>query len=233
MLIALFLAGAALGSFAVTLGLRVAVRKTILGRSQCDSCSHNLWVRDLVPILGAVRQHFRCRHCGKPISPLYPALELTSGVAFVLVGQKYGATASTVTFCVAVTLLLAIAVADWAYMLVPNILVAPLFVVGLVSTTPYGLKGFLLALGGGLLGFGVFLVIAGIKRGGVGAGDAKLAAALGVLLGFPRVVLGFELAFLMALGWALCLLDRRRATFRSPIPMGTFLVIGATLALVI
>lgn len=65
---------------------------------------------------------------------------------------------------------------------IPNWLTYPAMILGLAyHSYVSGLQGFLLSSGGLLVGFGVFISF--YLLGGMGAGDVKLMAAIGTLLG--------------------------------------------------
>jgi leader peptidase (prepilin peptidase) / N-methyltransferase len=79
-----FVGGLLFGSFFGVLADRLPQGKSpFVGRSRCGSCGHELRAPDLVPVLSYLALGRRCRYCGTRLSPFYPAIELTTGVAFV------------------------------------------------------------------------------------------------------------------------------------------------------
>jgi leader peptidase (prepilin peptidase)/N-methyltransferase len=75
-----------------------------------------------------------------------------------------------------------------------------------------------------------YLVLALLRPGELGLGDVKLAASLGLLLawiGWGHVLLGAFAGFLLGGLFSLVLLATRRATRRSHIPFGPFMLAGA------
>ncbi|EKD66818.1 MAG: hypothetical protein ACD_49C00009G0043 [uncultured bacterium (gcode 4)] len=56
----------------------------IWGRSECPSCQHTLTTLDLIPFFSYVFLRWKCRHCANKIWPLYPILELSMWVLFLL-----------------------------------------------------------------------------------------------------------------------------------------------------
>ena len=79
------------------------------------------------------------------------------------------------------------------------------------------------------LGFGMMRVIYLVTRGGPGAGDVKLAALLGAMLGFPQIVAGLALGYILGGITAVILLALRIKSRKDPIPLGPALVIGTAL----
>ena len=92
------------------------------------------------------------------------------------------------------------------------------------------------ALLGGLA-LGVFYAILHLaSRQGMGGGDVKLAAAIGLVLawhGWQTLLLGAAAAFLLGALYALALMLARRANRSTRIAFGPWMIIGAALAVAI
>ena len=89
------------------------------------------------------------------------------------------------------------------------------------------------AVEGGGLAFGIGLVMVLLTPAGLGFGDVKLAAMLGLLLGWlgwPVLVLGFFLGFFLQAVLGVVLLALRRAGRRSDLPFGPALIAGCLAA---
>lgn len=97
----------------------------------------------------------------------------------------------------------------------------------------FGVHGFWSALAGALGVSLVFLVLAILAAGGLGLGDVKLGAILGLWTGWLTstgpLVFVFA-AFLTGGAWALILMVRGRAKRTSHIAFGPFLILGAAIA---
>ena len=92
------------------------------------------------------------------------------------------------------------------------------------------------SLAGALLLGGFFLLLRLISRGGMGGGDVKLAALLGAVLGWhgwTAIALGAASAFLLASLYALLLMGLRRATGKTRIAFGPWMIVGAVLAIAV
>jgi leader peptidase (prepilin peptidase) / N-methyltransferase len=91
------------------------------------------------------------------------------------------------------------------------------------------------ALLGGLALAGAFLVLALVRPGQLGGGDIKLAGIAGLAmgwLGWPTLIVGAALGFVLSALASLALIAARRLTLRSAICFGPFLIGGALLAMI-
>jgi leader peptidase (prepilin peptidase)/N-methyltransferase len=71
------------GSFLNMLSYRLTHDMSFGGRSQCIHCAHTIAVRDLIPVFSWLWLKGACRWCSKPISPLYPFIELLTTLIFL------------------------------------------------------------------------------------------------------------------------------------------------------
>lgn len=127
--------------------------------------------------------------------------------------------------------LLAVAIIDLEHRRVLNrMLVAALPVVLLVILTT-GMPGFLNAIYGAAIGFGVFLLAALLKPGGMGMGDVKLAGLIGLATGVAGVSLSIVVGIIAGGVVALALLVYRRFDRRTTYAYAPYLVLGAWIAL--
>lgn len=221
-----------IGSFLGAIVTRAdAPGSLVLGRSACPHCQTPLTVRDLLPVLSWLALRGRCRHCGQPIGLFYPAVELGAlGVAGWAALVASGA--ALWTSCVFGWALLALALTDLKYFLLPDFLTLPLIAAGLAAgwlLEPDDLPAHII---GAIVGLGFVLAVRYVYRmlrgrEGMGLGDAKLLAASGAWVGWsglPSVVLMGALA-----GLAYAVLRQRgrgglSATDR--VPFGAFLCLG-------
>jgi len=151
-----------------------------------------------------------------------------------LLGATVGAVPLLPVLLLAAVLGVLLAVIDLRCLRLPNPLVAALalltgFPVGLLGEPGQVARGVLAAA----MSFFAYAMIALWPRGGLGFGDVKLAAALGLVLGFlgwPVLLLGLALPHLINGPIALFLLARGRIGRRSAMPLGPALLTGALLA---
>lgn len=168
-----------------------------------------------------------------------PVVELTTTALFVLVVLRFGASAEVPAFLVLAAAAVLLGVIDLRHRLLPDRIVVPTLVGGaallLVAALADGAWSDLLrsVLGTAAL-FAVFLVLAVISPSGLGMGDVKLAAALGLFLGWlgwGAVLVGALAGFLVQALLALVLLGLGRVRRDSDLPFGPAMLVGAGLAI--
>ena len=231
-----FLIGAILGSFLNVLIDRLPRQKTILfGRSKCESCHRILAPQDLIPIVSYLMLSGRCRYCHAKIPQRLLLVEVVSGfLASSLFLYATYAGLSPLLFIFLLIIMLCfegVFFADTAYGIIPDE-----FIISIIGSTLFLLilenialipMHFLAGVGSFLL----FLILYIITRGrGMGAGDVKLAFAVGLFLGFPLIVVGLYVAFLTGAFVSLILVVMGLKKMRGgTIAFGPFLSIGTTI----
>ena len=207
--------------------------------SHCEACQHKLTAKDLIPVFSYLRLRGRCRYCQASIPRKLLWVELVTAVIFALLFWHYGISAQLGVLAFYACLFIIIFVIDLEHSLILNKVVYPGIVVAfLLSLYPWpwfsqsiGMRVAYAALGGAI-GFGIFLLIAVVSRGGMGWGDVKLAALIGLATGFPMVFLAIIMAAILGGVVAVVLLATRRRGRREMIPFGPFLVVAAMVTLV-
>jgi leader peptidase (prepilin peptidase) / N-methyltransferase len=228
-----FLGGLAAGSFVSVVAHRVPRRLSIVGpRSQCPNCGSPIAAYDNVPLISWLLLRGRCRNCGERISMLYPAVELSLGVAFVAtVLVLWDQPAQLALGLVFVATLAAITLTDLEQRIIPNRILLVSAVIGIAiaaAADPSSLpeRGIAAAAAGGLL-----LLTALAYPKGMGMGDVKLAALMGLYLGSavaPALLIGFLSGALVGIG----LILREGASARKRgVPFGPFLALGGIVGL--
>ncbi|MBB6445867.1 leader peptidase (prepilin peptidase)/N-methyltransferase [Bacillus benzoevorans] len=163
-------------------------------RSHCPQCGHTLGALELIPVLSYVFQGGKCRQCKAGISPLYPIMELTTGLLFLFAALMLGWTPELFVALTLISLCIIVFVSDYTYLIIPDkvlLFFLPLFVLEriFIPLSPWWDS----LLGAGT-GFGLLLLIAVVSKGGMGGGDIKFYGVLGIVLGFKLVLLSFFLA---------------------------------------
>jgi leader peptidase (prepilin peptidase) / N-methyltransferase len=223
-----FVAGLLAGSFATAVAHRVPRGVSIVGpRSKCPACGSQIAAYDNVPLFSWLLLRGRARCCGVRISPLYPLTELTVGALFAAaVVIEWGDPARIAIDFVFVTMLAAITLTDLDRRIIPNkiLLAGAILCLAIAAPTdPGGLveRGVAAAAAGGLL----FAVALAYPKG-MGLGDVKLTATMGLFLG--RAVAPAILVALLAgsiVGLALIARHGQQAR-KMAIPFGPFLAFG-------
>ncbi|MEK4325892.1 prepilin peptidase [Paenibacillus sp. FSL R7-0312] len=223
------LIGLILGSFFNVVALRIPAGESLLRPpSHCPSCNTQLKARDLVPVLSYLFTQGKCRHCGSRISPLYMLGELATGLLFLWMYLQFGLTGKGITGFLLVSLAVIVSVSDLKFMRIPNkvlLFFLPLLSIAVLLFPETSLGSHLL---GAASGGGILLLLA--LFGGMGMGDVKLMALLGLVLGFPNVILAFLIACLLGTMVGGTLLLTGRIQRKQHIPFGPWLAAGALLA---
>lgn len=127
--------------------------------------------------------------------------------------------------------LLAVAVIDIEHRRVLNRMLLLALPVVLLLQLWTGLPGLLSALGGGLAGFGFFLLLALIRPGGMGMGDVKLAGLLGLTLGLQGFLTAVIICLVSGGVAAAAILVRNRFRPGQTLAYAPYLVLGAWVTL--
>ena len=174
-----FVLGLVLGSFFNVVVYRLP-RKLSLIRpgSSCPHCGHRLSAGELVPIVSFLLQKGRCRECREPIAWRYPLVELVTGLGFALIALHSTSFSELVVGVVFFSLLLLLALIDFAHKLLLNVLTVPGIIIGLLFPS-WGGQCLLAQRSWGRCRFLLMFLIALISRGGMGMGDVKLMAMIG------------------------------------------------------
>jgi leader peptidase (prepilin peptidase)/N-methyltransferase len=219
--------GAAIGSFLNVVIHRMPLKLSLVHPgSRCPSCERPIAAYDNVPVVSWLVLRGRCRRCGARISPRYPAVELMTAAAFAAVVAVRGFDEGLVLELPFVAALIALAGIDLDHKLLPNRIVYPMAVYGLLATAIVDtgdLVEHLIAGAGGYLF--LFIAVLAYPRG-MGMGDVKLAGAMGLYLGLsivPAMLTAFLTGSLVGLG----MMAREGAQARKKaVPFGVFLALG-------
>lgn len=215
-----FIVGLCVGSFVNVLIDRLPKGQDIVGgRSRCDFCKKNLRWFELIPVLSFFLQGGKCLRCHAPLSLQYPAIELLTGLGFFLFYQQIPNLLIFIS-------LLVIFVADSKYEIIPDSMVA----LGLLGSLLQEdlLQNWPSAIGAAAF----FLFLFFITKGrGMGFGDVKLAFLLGLILGFPNIVVALYFAFLTGAAIGIILMVGGKKSLKSHVPFGPFLILGTLFAL--
>jgi leader peptidase (prepilin peptidase) / N-methyltransferase len=225
-----FAPGLVLGSFLNVVAARVPLRRSVVKPgSACMSCGTELAWRDNIPLVSWALLRGRCRYCGARIPWRYPAVELATAVLVAACLLAFGLTAYAFLAAGFCAVLVAISAIDVEHRIVPNRIVVPATVVVLVVRTL--IDPSVEWLLGGLAGFLFLFIAAVIYPAGMGMGDVKLAALLGVMLG-RDVAVALMAGMLLAIVPSAVLLARHGSSARKMgIPFAPFLAGGGIVAL--
>lgn len=215
-------------------------------RSKCPKCGALIHWYDNIPLVSFLCLRGKCRHCGEKISWQYPAVELATGILFLLVGKYFfdvferGAWIETVWLLGLVSIFVAIAVYDFRTMEIP---VSFLSFAGIWSILFLLLMDFfgpesgamvlslertISGIAAGALAWGLFAGLSFFsKETWMGWGDAWLVLPIGFAIGIPDILFALTLAFGMGSLYGGALIFLRGKNLKTKVPFGPFLVFGA------
>ncbi|MCQ6278266.1 A24 family peptidase [Bacillus sp. EB600] len=227
MTLMLFLYGLVLGSFFNVVGLRVPINQSIVKpRSSCPTCGHQLKAYELIPVISYLIQGGKCRGCKSRISPIYPLMELLTGILFAIAPAVIGWSGELLVALTLISLFMIITVSDIAYMIIPDKILLVFAGICLFERILWPLTPWWDSLVGAVVGFTLLLLIAFVSKGGMGGGDIKLFSLIGFVLGFKLLLLSFFLSTLYGAVFGILALLFKLAKKRQPIPFGPFIVAG-------
>ncbi len=193
--------GASAGSFTNVLVARLPVGLSVVWpRSRCPKCTQEIAWYDNIPIISYCVLRAACRHCKSPIGPRYVLVELLMAALWLALWFRFGASWEFVMWAILCIPLLAIVFLDIDHWWIPDVLIFPfaLFAAGFIFLRPN--FTFMDALGGlmpAALLFTVGFVFEKVwKKEGLGLGDVKLLALIGIACGLTNTLLVLVLASL-------------------------------------
>ena len=188
-------------------------------------------------LLSRMVARFPDRTSGRPVRP--PYIEVATALLFVLAALRFGLSAQLPAFLFLAAVGMLLGIIDLQHRLLPNRIVVP--AIGIAATLlimaaipEQAWPALLRAALGAVVLFAVFLVLALIAPSGLGMGDVKLAALIGLYLGWigwNAVVIGAAGGFVVQAAVALSLLATRRIGLRGELPFGPAMLLGAVLAI--
>lgn len=223
--------GLVVGSFLNVVIHRVPLRESIVfPASHCPNCGARIKAYDNVPVLSYLLLKGRCRNCKERIPISYPVVEAATAVLFGAAFYAFGVSFQLVPALVLILVLILLAGTDYEHRLLPNVIVGPATVLGLVFSAflrpewwwVYPLAALVLA--------GMLFLLAIIYPGGMGMGDVKMGGMLGAFLG-PYAALA---VFIGALTGAIAggiLMATGKMPRRTALPFGVFMSLGGLVTL--
>lgn len=237
--IIIFIFGLVIGSFINCLIWRVHENETMLNRSYCPKCRHTIAWYDNLPVFSFLFLCGKCRHCAQKISWQYPLVELVTAMLFLLAFNaqypifnvqsiiNYQYSMNDVVwlfrhwFVICVMVIIFIYDLRW-YLILDRISLPAVLVVVLLNVyLGFDLKNMAIS---GIIGGSFFLFQFIISRGKwIGGGDIRLGLLMGVILGWPKILLAIMLAYLIGSVIGIALLAAKKKQWGSELPLGVFL----------
>lgn len=244
-----FILGLIIGSFLNVVVYRLRMAESfVVGRSHCTHCKTQISWYDNIPVLSFILLKFRCRHCQAKISWQYPLVEIFTGFMFAFIGWQYFDLGDFSTFPVAiyyagiVSFLMVIFVYDALYMEIPSLALWPAvaFVILFNLFFDWEMQGWVgileSAVYSGTLGataaFAFFFAMVAIsKEKWMGMGDAYLVILLGLIVGWPEILLALMAAFASGALTGIVMIALKKKKMGSQLPFAPFLVLGTLVAM--
>jgi leader peptidase (prepilin peptidase) / N-methyltransferase len=205
--------------------------------STCPGCGTRIKPYDNVPVLSYLVLRGKCRKCGRPISPVYPAVEALTALAFLLVFLRSGRLPGLefIAGCLFASALIALGFIDYFHQILPDAITMPGLVLALVYSFFRDDLSFRGALVGAVAGAGFLLLVYGAyrlirKREGLGMGDVTMLLMIGAYLGLGGTLLTLILASFVGALVGVFFIVRRKKDLQFALPFGTFLAPAAFVA---
>jgi leader peptidase (prepilin peptidase)/N-methyltransferase len=228
----IFLLGLVIGSFLNVCISRIPQGESIsFPPSRCDYCHTYLKPWDLVPIASFLLLGRKCRYCGAKLSWRYPGIEVLTGMLFLFFYLQFGLNMILLAYLFLASLLVVISFIDIDHYRIPN----PLILMGIGAGVGFIIFTHFIHPLDALLGFstggGILFFITLVSRGGMGGGDIKLGALIGLFLGLKLSLISLFIAALFASIIGILLIVLGKKSPKDALPFGPFLALGAILSL--
>lgn len=230
-LVCVVLFGLCIGSFLNVVIFRLIKKESLYKESShCMKCGKKIRWYDNIPLVSYIVLKGKCRNCGEKISPQYPLIEALNALLCVFIYIKFGYSIYTLLYFVLVSVGICIAVIDLRTLEIEPHLQIVLLLLG-VAVCILDRNNILSHIIGAVCLSLFFLIIYLLTGGkGLGFGDVKLIALLGLIVGWKDIYVGFIVSALIA-----CVVEniRKSRTGESRFAFGPYLVLGAYLGLFI
>ena len=236
-IIILIILGAIFGSFANVCIYRLPRSQSVVTKSShCPNCKKKInWFYN-IPIFSYLYIQGKCKNCKKKISTQYLIVEVISTLSFPIIYYFFGFTIETLLLIILFFIYLIIFFIDLKHYIIPNSLNYVLIILGFIKNFIPNIDEFIFtslipSMAGGILGYGmIWLIIKLYKKfknvDGMGFGDAKLFAGIGLWFGYQSVFIIIFLASIIALLFVGPKLLKGKMKMKNEIPFGPFIILG-------
>ncbi|MGE4352735.1 MAG: A24 family peptidase [Oscillospiraceae bacterium] len=228
-----FIFGLLIGSFLNVCIYRIPRQESIVFTgSHCTACGTPIKFYDLIPVLSYVLLRGRCRFCKSRISPQYPLIELATAVLITFQAWKWGLTVSFMLFAALTAVLIVVTMVDFYHQIIPDSFIIAIAILGLfylatIQAPQRGFSAVVDSIVGLFVGGALFFLISFVSKGGMGGGDIKLMAVLGLWFGWKKILLLMLVAFVSGAFISVPLLLMHRKSGKDAVPFGPFIALAA------
>ena len=227
--------GLSFGSFVNVCIYRLPKNKQVLfGRSFCPKCKKKIKWFDNIPLISFLSLNGKCRSCKKKISPQYFFVELVSGLGFLIIFLSYDNHYSSFLLAILLLIYLAIFFIDLKHFIIPDVLNYGIIIIAILKNFLPNLnltftQDIKLSILGGIIGYlSIWLIIYLYKTlkktEGMGLGDAKLMAGIGLLFGWQSIPFVLFVSAVLGLLLVMPSLLEKKKTLKSKIPFGPYII---------
>lgn len=231
------LVGLAVGSFLNVVADRLPRRQSLLAPpSHCAACQRRLAAFEMIPVISFLALRGRCRTCGAPIGARTVWVELAGGALYALAAWQIApddgrAWLDLLLTSIYLAVFIVVTVTDLEHGLILDAVTLPTLALALVGTLIVAPRLWLMHCLSGAAGAAIIILVIVLVPHGMGWGDVKLTALVGMVTGWPGVALALFTAFVSGGIVAAILLATGRKQRGQTIPLGPFLAFGGGLAL--
>ena len=233
----IFTLGVCLGSFANVCIYRLPKNKQIIsGRSFCPKCKKKIIWHDNLPLISFLFLSGKCRKCNKAISLRYFIVELITGFIFLLIYLISDSLSSIIFLSTLSLIFVLIFFIDLENFIIPDVLNFSVMALGLLKNFIPNFNTSLIheinqSIIGGIVGYvSIWLIIYLYKTfkkiDGMGLGDAKLMAGIGLLFGWQSIPFVLFVSSILGLIFVVPSLIKKQKTMRTEIPFGPFIIVA-------
>ena len=227
--------GAAFGSFANVVVIRLKNGEHLGGRSHCMSCKKTLSAVDLIPVVSWVMLGGKCRYCRKAVHWQYPVVETVMSILTVIAYFHNTTTSGfdfvTMGFEIALAFILVVLTTfDARWKLIPMEFLIGSTILLASWRLLTGVSWLELILGAIVISVLLGLIVIGSRGSMMGEGDPFVGLFMGTVLGFPLALLGLLIAFIIGGSVAAALLIEGAVNRKTQIAFVPFLAAGTLIA---
>lgn len=224
----IFIFALLIGSFINVVNYRLPKGDSVVyPPSHCPSCNKRLTWWQLVPVMSYIFLRGKCFNCNSKISARYPLIELIFGLSYIYLFYMFGFSVELISSLFLFTILFVGSMIDLEHRIIPDKLNL-IGAIGGVILSIFAKPGLSEGILGFVVGGGLMLALAHLSKGGMGGGDIKLTAVLGLFLGWKGILLSVFIASIIgSIVGVLLNLNKGKQIGKTAIPFGPFLSLGA------
>ncbi|NLH46320.1 MAG: prepilin peptidase [Acholeplasmataceae bacterium] len=206
-------------------------RRSLTAPLTCSPCGRKLKFVGMKPLIGNSGNNGSCQSCEDPFLRRKTVIELLTAFLFVLCYISFGSTVKILNALLLTCFLIVISHIDYDYSLIPDKVLLPMAVVGVILNLFLGEIKILNMFVSAIIGGCVFLLLALISKGGFGGGDIKFMACLGLWLGIKNTFLAMLICFILGGIGAAVLILLKKKTLKDKFPYGPYIAMASFITL--